>query len=260
MNVIFSKYHCLGRDFILLDNRNGAFEALQPAEISRLCARRFGIGASGILRLDDVSKKSTNVTAFNFNGALAEFNVVDAACVAVFVKNSGTLPASKIKINEQTVCCKLVSNHENMHFVTIQIPEPILIKKSFQNFVMDYGTPLCMVPTDDVSKIDVVEKGREISYHKKRFPKGANVTFYQPHHDFLEIRHYEYQADQETYTNGLCVIGAALSHAQNISDDRCLVRTKGGEMQVSFERSNDAFCNVELKVLVNEVYEGKVRK
>jgi diaminopimelate epimerase len=259
MNIAFKKYHCLGRDFILLDNRDGIFDTLQSSEIARLCARRFGIGASGILRLDKASKTLIEVKSFNFNGALAEFNAVDAACIAVFAKKLGILSkTTHVKINNETVGCHLVSNHETMHFVNVRIPEPISIKKSFQNFVMDFGTSFCMVPTDDVSKVDVVEQGREISYHKKRFPKGANVTFYQPHQSFLEIRHYEHQADQETYTNGLCAIGVALSHAQNNSIESCLVRGKGGEMQVSFTRSEHTFCDVELRMLVNEVYEGVV--
>ena len=256
MTISFEKYHCLGRDFILLDNRDGVFGALQSAEISRLCARRFGIGASGILRLDRCSKNLIEVKSYNFNGALAELNVVDAACVAVFAKNLKILTISThIEINGQMVYCNLVSNHENMHFVNVRILEPIMIKKVFQNFVMDFGAPFCMVPTDDVNHVNVLEKGREISYGK-RFPKGANVTFYQPNPGFLEVRHYEHQVDQETYTNGLCVIGAALSHAQNNPVDSCLVRANGGEMQVSFARSEEAFYNVELKVLVNSVYSG----
>ncbi|MDR0437044.1 MAG: hypothetical protein LBH22_01940 [Bacteroidales bacterium] len=256
MIISFEKYHCLGRDFILLDNRDGIFGALQSAEISRFCARRFGIGASGLLRLDRCSKILIDVKSYNFNGALAELNVLDAACVAVFAKNLGLLTTSThIEINGQIVCCDFVSNHENMHFVNVRILEPIAIKKVFQNFVMDFGTQFCMVPTDDVNTINVLEKGREISYNK-RFPKGANVTFYQPNPGFLEIRHYEHQTDQETYTNGLCVIGAALSHAQNNPGDSCLVRTKGGEIQVSFARSEEAFYNVALQVLVNAVYRG----
>jgi diaminopimelate epimerase len=256
--ISFKKYHCLGRDFILLDNRDGATDALQNSEIARLCARRFGIGASGVLRLDQNSKTKIDVKSFNFNGVFAELNAVDAACAAIFAKDLGLLQTSTpIDINGQTVCCTPVSNHENMHFVNVHILEPISIKKSFQNFVMDFGSQFCMVPTDDVSRVDVVEKGREISY-SKRFPKGANVTFYQPNSGFLEIRHYEHQADQETYTNGLCVIGAALSHVQNNPiDGKCLVRAKGGELRVSFARSKEAFYNVELQVLVNTVYEGK---
>jgi diaminopimelate epimerase len=258
MNMFFKKYHCLGRDFILLDNRDGAFGALQSAEISRLCARRFGVGASGILRLDKCSKTLIEVKSYNFNGAFAELNVMDAACVAVFAKDLD-LPeiSTNIEINEQIVSCTLVSNHENMHFVNVRMLDPVVIKKAFQNFVMDCGAQFCMIPTDDVSSVDVVKKGREISYNK-RFPKGANVTFYQPHPGFLEIRHYEHQADQETYTNGLCVIGAALSHAQNNRIDNCLVRAKGGEVQVSFARSEEAFYNVELHVLVNAVYCGTI--
>ena len=256
MTISFKKYHCLGRDFILIDNRSGDFEALQSSEIARLCARRFGIGASGILRLDQCSKTLIAIKSFNFNGALAEFNGADAACAAVFAKNLGLLTDSiNIEINGHIVCCNLVSNHENMHFVNVRLLAPISIKKLSQNFVMNLGTQFCMIPTDDVSLVDVVSKGRETSY-SKRFPKGANVTFYQSNSDFLEIRHYEHQVDQETYTNGLCAIGAALSHAQNNMDNDYLIRTKGGEAQVSFERLEETFDNVNLQVLVNTVYEG----
>jgi diaminopimelate epimerase len=164
--------------------------------------------------------------------------------------------ATHIAVNGQTVCCKPVSNHENMHFVNVQMLEPIAIKKLFKNFVMTCGAQFCMVPTDDVYNVNVVERGREIAY-SKRFPKGANVTFYQPHHGFLEIRHYEHQIDQETYTNGLCVIGAALSHAQNNPGNRSLVRTGGSEMLVSFARSKESFYNIELQLLINTIYHGK---
>ncbi|MDR2907918.1 MAG: hypothetical protein LBU91_08025 [Bacteroidales bacterium] len=259
MNIPFRKYQCLGRDFILLDNRDGALGALRSVDLSHLCERRFGIGASGILRIDEVSKTLIEVKAYNFNGILAEPNAVDAACVAAFVKDLEKVTSSvNIRVNDLEVCCEITSNHENMSFVNIRILEPVTIKKVFQNFVMELGGTFCMVPTDDVSVAEVLEKGRKLS-HSKRFPKGANVTFYQPNHSHLDIRHYEFQIDEEPYTNGLCAIGAALSHAQNnLKTNNCFVRTKGGEMQISFARSEQAFYNVELQVLVNAVYQGNV--
>jgi diaminopimelate epimerase len=256
--ISFRKYHCLGRDFILLDNRDGALEALQSTEISRFCARRFGVGASGVLRVDKCSKTEIVAKSFNFNGVLAEFNAVDAACVAAFAKDLKLLTAkTSIEINEQITGCKITSNHESMHIVNVRILDPIEIKHGHRNFVMDYGAQFYMIPIDDVSTVNVLEKGREFA-HNKRFPKGANITFYQPNHGHLEIRHYEYKIDQETYTNGLCAIGAALSHAQNMPISNCFVRTKGGEMQVSFARSERTFYNVELQVLVNAVYCGTI--
>lgn len=254
--IPFQKYQCLGRDFILLDNRDKTLDALRSSDLAHLCERRFGIGASGVLRLDAASKTSAEVKAYNCNGIPAEFNAVDAACAAVFA-NSLQPPASStnISINNQTVHCKITSNHENMHFVSVRILEPIVIRKIFQNFVMELGSTFCMMPVSDVSAIDVLEKGRNMA-HGKRFPKGANITFYQPEFSHLHIRHYEYQTDEETYTNGLCSIGAALSHAQNNPNSNCFVRTKGGEMQVSFARSEQAFYNVELQILVNTIYCG----
>jgi diaminopimelate epimerase len=254
----FRKYHCFGRDFILLDNRDGAFGTLRSVDAARFCDRRFGIGASGILRLDAVNKSQIKVAAYNFNGVLAEFNAVDAACVAAFAKDLGvSIPMADIIVNKQKVCCKIASSHENMHVVNICLPEPVVIKKFFSNFIMMCGGAFCMVPIDEVSNVNVLAKGRELAHHK-RFPKGANVTFYQPSPSHLDIRHYEHHVDKETYTNGLCVIGAALSHAQNNPNTSCCVRTKGGEMQVSFARAQRTFYDVELRVLVNAVFKGEI--
>ena len=255
--IPFKKYHCLGRDFILLDNREGAFSTFQRAEMARFCARRFGIGASGILRVDKCSGSFIEVRSYNFNGVLAELNVVDAACIAVFAKDLGFLKTpTNIEINDQIVCCKIVSSHENMHFVNVRMLDSLSVRKIFQHFVMNFGAQFCMVPMDDVSNTDVEAKGREIAFGK-RFPGGANVAFYQPFPNFLEVRHYEHLVDQETYANGLCAIGAALSHAQNNPiENNYLVRTKGGEARVTFARSEKVFCNVEVQVLVNALYSG----
>ena len=259
--IPFEKYHCLGRDFILLDSRDGAFGALKGAEMARLCARRFGVGASGILRIDGCSEELVEVMSYNLNGGQAELNVVDAACTAVFAKALGFMKEpAKIKINGQTVLCKMVSNHENMFFINIRLLETFSVQRVFQNFVMSYGNAqFCMVPIDEVGGVDVEKRGREISFGK-RFPNGANVTFFQPDPNHLEIRHYEHQVDQETYTNGLCAIGAALSHAQNHpKENNYLIRAKGGEVQVSFTRSEDMFCNLDVLVLVNTVYSGIIK-
>ncbi len=256
MNIHFKKYQCLGRDFILIDNRDGSLSEFRPTEWGRMCERKFGIGASGILRIEAVSQDLVEVTAFNSNGFLAELNLIDAACVAVFVRDLGVSEDTlNVRINKQTVICKRGSNHETMHFVSVLISETIAIKKLFQNFVMEFGTTFCMVPTDNVGILNIEEKGREVS-RNKRFPKGTNVVFYQPHESFLEVRHYEYQTDEETFINGLCVVGAALSHAQNNPNTKSFIRTKGGELQVSFDYMENEFHHVELQVLVNEVYSG----
>ena len=124
-----------------------------------------------------------------------------------------------------------------------------------QSFMMEFETLYCMIPTHDVSKVNVLERGRELAY-SKRFPTGANIVYYQPNQTHLDIRHYEHQTEEETYTNGICAIGAALSHSRNTPTNNCFVRTKGGEMQITFARSEQTFYNIELQVLVNAVYSG----
>lgn len=256
MDIHFEKYQGLGRDFILIDNKDGSLNAFREVDWGRICDRKFGVGASGILCVDAYSDEMIEVSSYTANGALSGWNVVDSACVAAYARNLGFCkPLIPVRINGRTAFCKIGSSHENMYFVSVTLPDSLVVKKLFQNFILDFDAVFCMVPIDGVGYLNIEEKGREIS-HGKRFQKGANVVFYQPHHSFLEIRSYEYQTDEESYGCGLGAIGAALSHAQNNPGQKCLVRTRGGELNVSFERSEQTFCKIELQVVINSVYAG----
>ena len=49
MQIPFNKYHGTGNDFIIIDNREGIFNPADTALIDKLCNRRFGIGADGLI-------------------------------------------------------------------------------------------------------------------------------------------------------------------------------------------------------------------
>jgi len=55
MNMHFHKFQGNGNDFILFDNRNNNFD-LTAAQVQKICDRRFGIGADGLM-LINVSAK-----------------------------------------------------------------------------------------------------------------------------------------------------------------------------------------------------------
>ncbi len=52
MTIQFSKYQGTGNDFVILDNRNGAYSSITNEQVKLLCNRKFGIGADGLMLLN----------------------------------------------------------------------------------------------------------------------------------------------------------------------------------------------------------------
>lgn len=89
----FSKYQGLGNDFILLEGRSGQLSAVicepDPAWVRRLCDRRFGIGADGlILALPPAEAGELRMRIFNADGTEAEMCGNGIRCLARFLADS----------------------------------------------------------------------------------------------------------------------------------------------------------------------------
>lgn len=69
----FSKYSACGNDFVMVDNRDDAWTSRMDAQlISRLCHRRFGIGADGVILLCTSQTSSIRMRYFNADGSEGE--------------------------------------------------------------------------------------------------------------------------------------------------------------------------------------------
>ena len=51
--IAFNKYQGAGNDFIIIDNRNSIFNPDDSDLIKKLCDRRFGIGADGLILINN---------------------------------------------------------------------------------------------------------------------------------------------------------------------------------------------------------------
>jgi hypothetical protein len=77
MTIPVNKYQGAGNDFIIIDNRQGIFDPSNTSLIKRLCDRRFGIGADGLMLISDGGSYDyeMNPTAWRVRCAVTEGDV-----------------------------------------------------------------------------------------------------------------------------------------------------------------------------------------
>ena len=68
MNLHFYKYQGTGNDFIILDNRNWSYTSLTTEQINGICNRRFGIGADGLMLLNNKEGYDFEMKYYNADG------------------------------------------------------------------------------------------------------------------------------------------------------------------------------------------------
>ncbi|HSU29158.1 MAG TPA: hypothetical protein VLJ68_12310, partial [Chitinophagaceae bacterium] len=68
MQIKFYKYQGTGNDFILLDNRKNEYNTLSSDQVRRLCDRRFGIGADGVMLMNEKNGFDFDMKYYNSDG------------------------------------------------------------------------------------------------------------------------------------------------------------------------------------------------
>lgn len=262
MSISFSKMNSSGNDFILIDNRQGVFTP-SPLVAKKICARKTGVGADGILLLEKSAKQDFKMRIINADGSEAEMCGNGAGCIARF--------AYSLKV------CKDVTTFETLAGpICAQMREDQVRLKMIDPFNLNLGqdldgqeihfintgVPHIVIISDDIEKVDVVSFGRQIRYHPKFQPAGTNVNFIQVlDKATIKIRTYERGVEDETLACGTgSVAGAITSSLLGYTQAPISAKTKGGEVKtVYFDLVGQEIKNVYLEGKVNFVYEGGLK-
>lgn len=258
MIIHFFKYQGTGNDFVILDNRKYEYSSLNTDQIRRLCDRRFGIGADGLMLLNEKAGYDFEMKYYNADGREGSMCGNGARCIVKFAYHLG------IHRNDY----KFVAadgDHEGEidtdGTVSLKMKDVDQIQKSRGDFILNTGSPHYIKLVNDVMETDVYKKGRDIRYSKDFEEEGINVNFVeQAGEDEIIVRTYERGVEDETYSCGTGVVAAALVCYHNENGfNEVEVKTLGGSLSVEFERlDDDHYVNIWLSGPAEKVFEGKV--
>jgi diaminopimelate epimerase len=262
----FTKMDGAGNDFILIDNRTGDIY-LERSQITRLCDRHRGVGADGILLLENTTNRADfRMRYFNADGGEAEMCGNGARCFARFANRvAGTGEKVSFETPAGVISAELVGN-----LVTLRMTEPTDLRLNVKVPVVDEnitvhfinsGVPHVVIPVPKIEDVDVQREGAAIRHHKMFSPSGANVNFSETRGpDKIAIRTYERGVENETLACGTGIVASALIFAaiKNVSGPIKVIARGGDELQVSFEAIDGSFRNVTLTGPAEFVFDGEI--
>ena len=265
MRIRFAKMHGAGNDFVLVDDRDGAFPCDRRV-LAAIGVRGTGVGCEGIILVQRSDRVDFRMRFFNPDGSEAELCGNGARCVAAFAREIGAAKADKMRFEtlagevHAEILPPTTSQPPNLatsQLVKIWMPDPEDLRDNFVNS----GVPHCIVPVENLEKADVEGEGRRIRYSEEFAPDGTNVDFVSYHApNRVDIRTYERGVEAETGACGTGSVAAALvGVAQYGLEFPIAVRTvKGYELVIGGEFDGSAFHSVTLTGPVARVFTGEI--
>lgn len=286
MAIEFTKYHGLGNDFILIDNRTSSEPVLTPAEAVKLCDRHFGIGADGVIfALPGKNGSDYSMRIFNSDGSEPEMCGNGIRCLAKFLADLGAPPANTPQKQTSDSVYKIHTLAGMMvpqlradgqvrvdmgtpRLLAAEIPttlvassrqvieEPLEVAgKSWLVTCVSMGNPHCVTFVDDVAAIPLEVIGPQFEHHPV-FPKRTNTEFIQViRRDYLKMRVWERGAGATL----ACGTGACASLVAAVLTGRCerfaTVELPGGCLEIEWSATDEHLYMTGPAV---RVFEGKI--
>ncbi len=266
--MIFWKYQGAGNDFIMLDQR--AAQWLTRADTSRIeqmCNRRFGIGADGLILLENKAGYDFEMIYFNADGRESSMCGNGGRCIAAFARHLGLVDeyCRFIAIDgEHEAFISASDNPRQEAWIELKMRDVAAVETTGDTYILNTGSPHYVCFTSQLDQKDMVSEGRAVRYSERFKKEGINVNLVENADDGLHIRTYERGVEDETLACGTGVTAAAIAsflhHKKNLdSITEVPVLAKGGRLSVRFHAHDDgSFTDIWLCGPAQQVFEGSI--
>lgn len=217
--ITFYKYQGAGNDFLLADNRDGSLR-LSPELVAKLCDRRYGVGADGLMLLESSDSHDFRMVYYNSDGSGGMMCGNGGRCIVAFAADMG-LDHFDFEAADgfHTAQILAVSGSAKKVRLKMKDVDGVLWYERLQGVTctsdgcfLDTGTRHYVRFVSSIESYDIVSEGRDIRYHAPEFqPVGANVNFVEPCDNFLKIRTYEKGVEDETFACGTGIVASCIA-------------------------------------------------
>lgn len=263
MKITFSKLSGAGNDFIVIDNRQHSIH-LAPEQIQKLCTRRTGVGADGLILIEPSAHNAFSMKYHNSDGFLGSMCGNGGRCAVYFASTIG-IPATSgnayaFEANGNRYDAWVLGSES----VKLKMLAPVGFRDNLEIegeccYAVNTGSPHALIYTSDLDAVKVNQTGSAIRHRTDFFPEGTNVNFIKitsPH--ALALRTFERGVEEETLACGTGAVAAALMSYRlgKISSTTVRVTVRSGDtLEVQFnEQMSDVFLTGPAKI----IYQGSL--
>lgn len=254
MDKNFYKYQGTGNDFIIFDNRTLFFPKRNNELISTLCNRHFGIGADGLILLENDKNSDFKMVYFNADGNESTMCGNGGRCIVAF--------AQKLHLFDKKTSFLAI---DGLHHATIdassvslQMIDVSKVRISEHSIFVNTGSPHHIEIVDDLEHFPVIDKARKI-IKSKYSTEGCNVNFVEQLNDnTFKVRTYERGVEDETLAcgTGVTAVAIAMHKINKTNSNHIKLNVLGGNLEVKFIAEHDRYANVVLSGPTQFVFKG----
>lgn len=278
--IIFTKMSGAGNDFVIISKDINKQLVLSQSVINKICNRRFGIGADGVITIASSTEFDFDMEYFNADGSTGTLCANGARCALKYVseyfnqiKNSYIFLSHGIQFSGEVF--------EN-GMVKFNLNSPKNIKLNFKvkasNQLItacyaDTGSPHVVVKIkdvlvdpkkpgffyNDINGFPVFNLGKEIRNLPEFYPDGTNVNFINILDDKIFIRTFERGVEDETLACGTGSVASSLIAylSDGLKPPIKLITFGGHELIVNFEIIEQKFKNISITGPAEITFEGE---
>jgi len=255
MQLSFYKYQGTGNDFIMIDNRDGKFDGSNNTLVANLCDRRFGIGADGLILLENDPACDFKMVYYNSDGNTSSMCGNGGRCLVKFAYDLGV-------VGDKTVFMAVDGVHDAFvkdGLVYLKMINVNHIENIGEDFYMNTGSPHYVSFVNELDSYPVYAEGYRIRNNDRFAQVGTNVNFVEKlSADTIGVRTYERGVEDETFSCGTGVTAAAIAASLQGYLSPVKVKTKGGDLMITFENSGGMYKEIFLCGPAERVFTGQV--
>ena len=231
MKIQFYKYQGTGNDFVMIDNRQNIFPKNDTKLIAYLCDRKFGIGADGLILLENHPTLDFKMVYFNSDGNESSMCGNGGRCLVAFAKQMHVVSD---KATFEAIDGLHYANINEDGIVSLQMCDVSEINVENDYTFLNTGSPHHVQLVDELQNFDVKNEGAKIRYSDLYGNAGSNVNFVkQFDNDNFSVRTYERGVEDETLScgTGVTAVAIAMYKTEKTKNKEINLNVQGGKLK-----------------------------